>query len=139
MKYKIVRGIDRELRFLPECIDYEEAYASFAVVADNVDEKKIHELMVKRQETPSDKIFSLDKDLNIVYYNRYTEEEKKEIERKSLIKLYENELNIANKFFQEYNFQLNGTQEDFISVKEYLKNLKNGIKSEAPIILKEYR
>lgn len=124
MNYKVIRNKNKELIFLPDIVNYGEAYASFVVVCESMPEEKAHELMLLREKTPQDKIFDLDMKLNPIYHERYSDEEKRKIQFDNAINFYNQELVVTNKFFQEYNFGLNGTQDDMNQVQAYLKEIR---------------
>lgn len=123
IKYTIIR-FNGEILFLPNIIDYGNQYNKADILLKNVTEDIFQKLVELRNNTPQDKIFDLDENFNPIYKERYTQEEKNKMELENKKNFYTNELNIANKFFQEYNFGLNGTENDFKEVQEYLKSIR---------------
>lgn len=123
IKYTIIR-FNNEILFLPSIVDYGSTYNDAEIIAFDINEEKFQELVEFRNDTPQDKIFDLDFTLKPFYRERYTDEEKRKIKFENAINYYQTELKIANKFFQEYNLGLNGTQEDMQAVKEYLKAIR---------------
>lgn len=122
-KYTIIR-FNGEILFLPSIVDYGNQYNKADILLKNVTEDTFQKLVELRNNTPQNKIFDLDYTLKPIYRERYTDEEKRKIKFNNAIDYYKSELIVANKFFQEYNFGLNGTQDDMTSVQEYLKTLR---------------
>lgn len=121
--YTIMR-YEGEIIFLPNIIDYGDVYNQATLIKNEVNADIVTKLISIRSKTPFDKIFDLDMTLKPFYRDRYTAEEINKINFQNAINHYQNELLIANKFFQEYNFGLSGTQNDMNEVQTYLKAIR---------------